>query len=86
MRLLEAYANQYSMQYHASSSHKEGLAGLYRGMGPCCLKLEPATGISSMCYEVRKRFLVENEKTIAVATSRCLNILTRQLFCLERGK
>uniref|UniRef100_A0A1J3FNW7 Adenine nucleotide transporter BT1, chloroplastic/mitochondrial n=1 Tax=Noccaea caerulescens TaxID=107243 RepID=A0A1J3FNW7_NOCCA len=39
---------------------KEGLAGWYRGLGPSCLKLVPAAGISFMCYEACKKILVEN--------------------------
>ncbi|MCL7051214.1 hypothetical protein MKW94_009937 [Papaver nudicaule] len=40
---------------------KEGLPGLYRGLGPSCMKLVPAAGISFMCYEACKKILVENE-------------------------
>lgn len=40
---------------------REGVGGLYRGLGPSCLKLVPAAGISFMCYEACKRILVENE-------------------------
>lgn len=39
---------------------QEGLAGWYRGLGPSCLKLVPAAGISFMCYEACKKILVEN--------------------------
>ncbi|KAK7292065.1 hypothetical protein RIF29_07728 [Crotalaria pallida] len=55
---------QYSNMLHALMSivEKEGLAGLYRGVGPSCLKLVPAAGISFMCYEACKRILVENEQ------------------------
>ncbi|KAJ1390222.1 Mitochondrial carrier protein [Sesbania bispinosa] len=54
---------QYSNMLHALMSilEKEGPAGLYRGLGPSCLKLVPAAGISFMCYEACKRILVENE-------------------------
>ncbi|RDX79647.1 Adenine nucleotide transporter BT1, chloroplastic/mitochondrial [Mucuna pruriens] len=54
---------QYNNMLHALISilEKEGLAGLYRGVGPSCLKLVPAAGISFMCYEACKRILVENE-------------------------
>uniref|UniRef100_A0A0E0JX14 Uncharacterized protein n=1 Tax=Oryza punctata TaxID=4537 RepID=A0A0E0JX14_ORYPU len=37
----------------------EGAAGLYRGLGPSCIKLMPAAGISFMCYEALKKILVE---------------------------
>lgn len=40
---------------------QEGVQGLYRGLGPSCLKLVPAAGISFMCYEACKRILVEDE-------------------------
>ncbi|XP_027332446.1 adenine nucleotide transporter BT1, chloroplastic/mitochondrial-like [Abrus precatorius] len=55
---------QYSNMLHALISilEKEGLLGLYRGLGPSCLKLVPAAGISFMCYEACKRILVENEQ------------------------
>ncbi|KAG7567738.1 Mitochondrial substrate/solute carrier [Arabidopsis thaliana x Arabidopsis arenosa] len=39
---------------------QEGVAGWYRGLGPSCLKLVPAAGISFMCYEACKKILVEN--------------------------
>lgn len=29
----------------------EGIGGLYKGLGPSCIKLMPAAGISFMCYE-----------------------------------
>ncbi|OIV99919.1 hypothetical protein TanjilG_26257 [Lupinus angustifolius] len=56
---------QYNNMLHALMSilEKEGLAGLYRGLGPSCLKLVPAAGISFMCYEACKRILVENEQS-----------------------
>ncbi|MED6120269.1 Adenine nucleotide transporter bt1, chloroplastic/mitochondrial [Stylosanthes scabra] len=56
---------QYSNMLHALMSilEKEGVAGLYRGLGPSCLKLVPAAGISFMCYEACKRILVENEES-----------------------
>lgn len=41
---------------------KEGVAGLYRGLGPSCMKLVPAAGISFMCYEACKKLLVEKEE------------------------
>ncbi|CAN6243491.1 unnamed protein product [Urochloa humidicola] len=40
---------------------KEGAAGLYRGLGPSCIKLMPAAGISFMCYEACKKILVDKE-------------------------
>lgn len=40
---------------------QEGIQGLYRGLGPSCLKLVPAAGISFMCYEACKKILVEKE-------------------------
>ncbi|RLN09884.1 adenine nucleotide transporter BT1, chloroplastic/amyloplastic/mitochondrial-like [Panicum miliaceum] len=40
---------------------KEGTAGLYRGLGPSCIKLMPAAGISFMCYEACKKILVDKE-------------------------
>ncbi|KAF4390374.1 hypothetical protein CsatB_008616 [Cannabis sativa] len=40
----------------------EGIPGLYRGLGPSCMKLVPAAGISFMCYEACKRILVENDE------------------------
>ncbi|ESQ46637.1 hypothetical protein EUTSA_v10000186mg [Eutrema salsugineum] len=44
---------------------QEGLAGWYRGLGPSCLKLVPAAGISFMCYEACKKILVENNNNIS---------------------
>jgi solute carrier family 25 (mitochondrial phosphate transporter), member 23/24/25/41 len=41
---------------------KEGVGGLYRGLGPSCIKLMPAAGISFMCYEACKRILVEAQE------------------------
>ncbi|KAK2966301.1 hypothetical protein RJ640_018112 [Escallonia rubra] len=54
---------QYHNMLHALICilEKEGVAGLYRGLGPSCVKLVPAAGISFMCYEACKRILVENE-------------------------
>ncbi|XP_062217618.1 adenine nucleotide transporter BT1, chloroplastic/amyloplastic/mitochondrial-like [Phragmites australis] len=40
---------------------KEGVGGLYRGLGPSCIKLMPAAGISFMCYEACKKILVDRE-------------------------
>ncbi|KAL0327434.1 UNVERIFIED_CONTAM: Adenine nucleotide transporter BT1, chloroplastic/mitochondrial [Sesamum angustifolium] len=45
----------------ASILEHEGIVGLYKGLGPSCLKLVPAAGISFMCYEACKRILVEKE-------------------------
>lgn len=39
---------------------QEGIGGLYRGLGPSCMKLVPAAGISFMSYEACKRILVED--------------------------
>nr|ACX68637.1 ADP-glucose brittle-1 transporter precursor [Triticum aestivum] len=41
---------------------KEGAAGLYRGLGPSCIKLMPAAGISFMCYEACKKILVDDKE------------------------
>ncbi|KAG6389322.1 hypothetical protein SASPL_150790 [Salvia splendens] len=46
----------------ASILEREGLEGLYRGLGPSCLKLGPAAGISFMCYEACKRILIDIEE------------------------
>jgi hypothetical protein len=40
---------------------EQGLKGLYRGLGPSCLKLMPAAGLSFMCYETLKHTLLEEE-------------------------
>nr|P29518.1 RecName: Full=Adenine nucleotide transporter BT1, chloroplastic/amyloplastic/mitochondrial; AltName: Full=Protein brittle-1; Flags: Precursor [Zea mays]AAA33438.1 brittle-1 protein [Zea mays] len=40
---------------------KEGAGGLYRGLGPSCIKLMPAAGIAFMCYEACKKILVDKE-------------------------
>jgi hypothetical protein len=40
---------------------ERGLKGLYRGLGPSCLKLMPATSLSFMCYEALKHTLLEEE-------------------------
>ncbi|KAM7459478.1 hypothetical protein LguiA_036472 [Lonicera macranthoides] len=45
----------------ASILEKEGVQGLYKGLGPSCVKLVPAAGISFMCYEACKRILIEEE-------------------------
>ncbi|PON76965.1 Mitochondrial carrier protein [Trema orientale] len=46
----------------ASILEQEGISGLYRGLGPSCMKLVPAAGISFMCYEACKKILVENDE------------------------
>ncbi|CAI0415029.1 unnamed protein product [Linum tenue] len=46
----------------ASILEKEGVKGLYKGLGPSCMKLVPAAGISFMCYEACKRILVEEDQ------------------------
>ncbi|KAL9275869.1 Adenine nucleotide transporter BT1, chloroplastic/mitochondrial-like protein [Drosera capensis] len=43
-----------------SKMEKEGIQGWYRGLGPSCMKLVPAAGISIVCYELCKRILVED--------------------------
>ncbi|KAK6927528.1 Mitochondrial substrate/solute carrier [Dillenia turbinata] len=45
----------------ASILEQEGIQGLYKGLGPSCVKLVPAAGISFMCYEACKRILVEKD-------------------------
>ncbi|CAL0319163.1 unnamed protein product [Lupinus luteus] len=52
----------YKNVIHALSSilEQEGIQGLYRGLGPSCMKLVPAAGISFMCYEACKRILIED--------------------------
>ncbi|XP_022755123.1 adenine nucleotide transporter BT1, chloroplastic/mitochondrial-like [Durio zibethinus] len=54
---------QYQNMLHALTSilEKEGIWGLYRGLGPSCMKLVPAAGISFMCYEACKRILAGKE-------------------------
>ncbi|XP_031251758.1 adenine nucleotide transporter BT1, chloroplastic/mitochondrial-like [Pistacia vera] len=56
---------QYQNMLHALASilEKEGLPGLYKGLGPSCMKLVPAAGISFMCYEACKRILIQKEAT-----------------------
>ncbi|XP_031108857.1 adenine nucleotide transporter BT1, chloroplastic/mitochondrial-like [Ipomoea triloba] len=55
---------QYQNMLHALVSvlEHEGIPGLYRGLGPSCVKIVPAAGISFMCYEACKRILVEREE------------------------
>lgn len=57
----------YKNVLHALSSilEQEGVQGLYKGLGPSCLKLVPAAGISFMCYEACKKILVEKEEEAA---------------------
>ncbi|KAK8523508.1 hypothetical protein V6N13_113453 [Hibiscus sabdariffa] len=50
------------MEALTSIVEKEGVAGLYRGLGPSCMKLVPAAGISFMCYEACKRILAEEKE------------------------
>lgn len=52
----------YKNVFHALATilEQEGVQGLYRGLGPSCLKLVPAAGISFMCYEACKKILVED--------------------------
>lgn len=45
----------------ATILEQEGVPGLYRGLGPSCMKLVPAAGISFMCYEACKKILVEKD-------------------------
>lgn len=54
---------QYNNMLHALLSilEKEGVPGLYKGLGPSCLKLVPAAGISFMCYEACKKILIEKD-------------------------
>lgn len=57
---------QYQNMLHALASilEKEGLPGLYKGLGPSCIKLVPAAGISFMCYEACKQILIEKEESL----------------------
>ncbi|XWS27213.1 hypothetical protein CRYUN_Cryun26dG0095600 [Craigia yunnanensis] len=54
----------YKNVLHALSSilKQEGIQGLYKGLGPSCMKLVPAAGISFMCYEACKSILVEKDE------------------------
>ena len=54
---------QYKNLLHAVVTilEQEGMAGLYKGLWPSCMKIVPAAGISFMCYEACKRILVEKE-------------------------
>ncbi|XP_062230909.1 adenine nucleotide transporter BT1, chloroplastic/mitochondrial-like [Phragmites australis] len=53
----------YKNMLHALLSilEDEGVGGLYRGLGPSCMKLVPAAGISFMCYEACKKILIEED-------------------------
>lgn len=53
----------YNGMFHALACilEQEGVSGLFKGLGPSCMKLVPAAGISFMCYEACKRILVEIE-------------------------
>ncbi|RWW15007.1 hypothetical protein GW17_00021181 [Ensete ventricosum] len=46
------------LQVLLSILEKEGIRGLYKGLGPSCMKLVPAAGISFMCYEACKNVLI----------------------------
>ncbi|KAL6839499.1 hypothetical protein ACP4OV_030769 [Aristida adscensionis] len=54
----------YNNVFHAlyCIMEKEGISGLYKGLGPSCIKLMPAAGISFMCYEACKKILVEDDE------------------------
>lgn len=54
----------YNNVFHALSSivKEQGPGGLYRGLGPSCIKIIPAAGISFMCYEACKRVLVDEQE------------------------
>ncbi|KAJ6844378.1 adenine nucleotide transporter BT1, chloroplastic/mitochondrial-like [Iris pallida] len=53
----------YKNMLHALMSilEKEGIGGLYKGLGPSCMKLVPAAGISFMCYEACKKILIDKQ-------------------------
>lgn len=53
----------YNNMLHALLSilEKEGVGGLYKGLGTSCMKLVPAAGISFMCYEACKKILIDKE-------------------------
>eukprot|EP00850_Spirogloea_muscicola_P005889 SM000027S09670 [mRNA] locus=s27:672134:679076:- [translate_table: standard] len=53
----------------ACISREQGLQGLYRGLGPSCLKLMPAAGIFFMCYEALKAVALEEETQKAAAVA-----------------
>ncbi|KAM5547880.1 adenine nucleotide transporter BT1, chloroplastic/mitochondrial [Rosa sericea] len=63
---MQVNGSQYKHIFHALCSifESEGVAGLYRGLGPSYMKLVPAAGISFMCYEACKRILTENKKIL----------------------
>ncbi|KAL0921155.1 hypothetical protein M5K25_008202 [Dendrobium thyrsiflorum] len=54
----------YKNMLHALLSilENEGVGGLYKGLGPSCLKLVPAAGISFMCFEACKKILIDEEE------------------------
>lgn len=56
----QAYKNL--LHAFACILEQEGVQGLYRGLGPSCMKLVPAAGISFMCYELCKRILVDEDE------------------------
>lgn len=47
----------------------EGIGGLYKGLGPSCLKLVPAAGISFMCFEACKKILIEQQEEDKINSS-----------------
>lgn len=57
---------EYLNMLHVLTSvvEKEGIAGLYKGLGPSSMKLVPAAGISFMCYEACKRILMEEKEAL----------------------
>ncbi|KAF0904673.1 hypothetical protein E2562_036074 [Oryza meyeriana var. granulata] len=56
----QVYKNVFHALYCIMES--EGIGGLYKGLGPSCIKLMPAAGISFMCYEACKKILVEDDQ------------------------
>ena len=54
----------YKNMLHALMSilEKEGIWGLHKGLGPSCMKLVTAAGISFMCYEACKKILIDKEE------------------------
>ncbi|KAG8075372.1 hypothetical protein GUJ93_ZPchr0006g44184 [Zizania palustris] len=55
----QVYKNVFHAMYCILEN--EGIGGLYKGLGPSCIKLMPAAGISFMCYEACKKILVEDD-------------------------
>ena len=58
----QVYTNVF--QALSSIAKEQGPQGLYRGLGPSCIKIIPAAGISFMCYEACKRILVEEQAKV----------------------